>query len=92
MKVIVSGDKYGYDEGGFAKVYEGETLKDIYVQVAHNHSYRQFSAQALEDNELVLDELSEDDMLEELSMANGDGCDYITGMFIVEGDVQKLDI
>ena len=91
MKVIVSGNKY-HDDGGFANVYEGESLKDIYVQVAHNHSYRQFDKEALEDNEITLDVVSEDAMLEELSMTNGDGCDYITGMFIVEGDVHKLDI
>ena len=90
MKIIVSGDKYCGD-GGFAIVYEGE-IKDILVKIAHNHSYRQFNAISLEDADITLDDLTVEQMIDGIANLNGDGCDYITGAFIVEGDVKKLDI
>ena len=91
MKIIVSGNKYYGDEDGFAIVYEGE-IKDILVKIAHNHSYRQFNAISLEDANITLDDLTVEQMMEGISELNGDGCDYITGAFIVEGNVKQLDI
>jgi hypothetical protein len=90
MKVIVSGDKY-MGNGSFVKIYEGE-LRDILVQIAHHHSYSQFDTETLADHGLKVEFMQTDDMLEEINMVNGDGCDYIVSMLVVTGDVTELKV